>query len=279
MWSSRLPGVTYLARDLCMKGAGSVFSAFLMASLATDIAVFRTVWNDVEQIHLEPGIGALGSNAHAHDARPDDGDFLDFTHGLFLCVRGLSRFHDGGDALTATDALRRKRVLLAFALEQSARLARDPCARGAQRMTQRDCAAVEVHAGHIHAEIVDAGHGLRGEGFIDFNDINIAHFQPGALERLAGRADGAKTHDVRVTAVDRHRLDHRQRGQVVLTRVFGGTHQRSRCAVGQGRRRAGCDRSRGREGGLEAGQPFDGGIRANAAVGVHAVTVTISSLK
>src|SRR3546814_8571916 len=87
----------------------------------------------------------MRGDAGAHDAGADHGRLLD-GH---LC--GLQ---DGGDALAAADALRRERELLALALQQGRRLAGDARAGGAQRVAERDGAAVEVGLVEVEAELV-----------------------------------------------------------------------------------------------------------------------------
>src|SRR5258708_37590606 len=66
-----------------------------------------------------------------------------------------------GDALPAADALRGERIALAFALQQRGSLAGDARAGSAERMAERDGAAIEVGLGLIDAELSHAGERLR----------------------------------------------------------------------------------------------------------------------
>ena len=44
------------------------------------IPVRRAFWHDVEQVDFETSVGALSGDAHAHNARADDGYFFDVSH-------------------------------------------------------------------------------------------------------------------------------------------------------------------------------------------------------
>src|SRR3546814_13758658 len=109
-----------------------------------------------------------------------------------------TRFLFGGVALAAADALRRERELLALALQQGRRLAGDARAGGAQRMAERDGAAVEVGLVEVEAEFVGAGQRLRGEGLVQLDDVEILHGQTGALQGLEGRRHRTHAHDLEV---------------------------------------------------------------------------------
>ena len=62
------------------------------------------------------------------------------------------RLEHGGDPLAATDAHGRQRQRLALALQQRRRLAGDPGPAGAERMAERDGAAVEIEAALVDAQ-------------------------------------------------------------------------------------------------------------------------------
>src|SRR5258707_589139 len=81
------------------------------------------------------------------------------------------RFHDRCDALPAADALGGESVAALGTRQQRCSLSRDACARGAQRMSQRQTAAVEIYLGLIEAQLADAGQRLRRERFVDFDHI------------------------------------------------------------------------------------------------------------
>src|SRR3546814_14516132 len=83
---------------------------------------------------------------------------------LSLLDGHLGGRQDGGDALAAADALGGERELLTFALQQRGGLAGDACAGGAERVAERDGAAVEVGLVEIAAQLVGAGQRLGGEG-------------------------------------------------------------------------------------------------------------------
>ena len=58
-------------------------------------------------------------------------------------------------------------------------------AGAAQRMPQRDRAAIDIHAVHrIQAQSLDHGQRLRREGFVQFDQVDLVQRQPRQLERL-----------------------------------------------------------------------------------------------
>src|SRR5713101_8331754 len=101
-----------------------------------------------------------------------------------------------GDALAAADALRGEGVALAFALQERRRLAGDARAGGAQRMAERDGAAVEIGPALVDAEFAHAGDRLRGEGLVDLDDVDVLDGEAGALQRLLRRRHRADAHEL-----------------------------------------------------------------------------------
>src|SRR4051812_31873201 len=92
---------------------------------------------------------------------------------------------DRGDALAAADALRGPCIPAPGTLQNLRRLGSDACARGAERMTQRNGAAIDVDPRLVEAEFAHAGKRLGREGLVEFDDVNLVDGQPCALERLA----------------------------------------------------------------------------------------------
>ena len=80
---------------------------------------------------------------------------------------GSDRFEHGGDPLAATDAHGRQRQRFALALQERRSLAGDPGPAGAQRMPERDGAAVEIEAALVDAQRADDGQRLRSERLVD----------------------------------------------------------------------------------------------------------------
>src|SRR5882672_7706658 len=84
-----------------------------------------------------------------------------------------------GDAHAAADAQRGEALLgvaLLHLVEQGRQHAR---ARGADRMAERDRAAIDVELRWIEAEFLADGQRLRGEGFVGLDEVEV-------LDRPAG---------------------------------------------------------------------------------------------
>src|SRR5690606_35473301 len=79
----------------------------------------------------------------------------------------LRIFNQQRDALPAPDTGRGDAVALARALEFISESERKPDARGAQRMSDGDGAAIDVELVFVEPELHDAGKDLRAERFID----------------------------------------------------------------------------------------------------------------
>lgn len=58
-------------------------------------------------------------------------------------------------------------------------------------MAERDGATVDVDGLGREAKLPDAGDGLAGKGFVQFDHIQLAGLDAGAVERLQRRADRA----------------------------------------------------------------------------------------
>ena len=165
--------------------------------------------------------------------------------------------------------MRGERIAAALALQQARRLAGDARAGGAERVAERDRAAVEVQHLVANAEFAHARQGLRGEGLVEFDDVDRADLDIGALQRLARRRDRADAHDVRLAAGHRHRGEARQRLKVVALGEFFRADEHRGGAVGQRRRGAGGDRALLVEGRLQPSQRLGRGVGADAAVLFH----------
>ena len=80
---------------------------------------------------------------------------------------------DGGDALADADAHGRQTIAAAALLHLVNERRHDSCATATQRMTERDGAAVDVQFLEIDTEFTCARQYLRGEGFVQLNEINL----------------------------------------------------------------------------------------------------------
>src|SRR5688572_18301503 len=96
--------------------------------------------------------------------------------------------HGGG--LATADAKARHAALqavLAQAADQGHERAR---ARGADRMAERAGAAVDVVLVVRQVVLLHRRHGDHREGLVDLVEVDVLRAPPGALEKLADRADG-----------------------------------------------------------------------------------------
>ena len=86
------------------------------------------------------------------------------------------------------------------------------------------------------AEIAQHGQRLRGEGFIEFDDVHVGEAEAGLRQHLAHRGGGAETHDARRHAGRRHADDAGQRLQAVLAGGgFRSDQQRTGAVIDAGR--------------------------------------------
>ena len=72
-----------------------------------------------------------------------------------------------------------------------------PRAGDAQRMAERDGAAVRVHLRPVEAQLADAVQRLRGEGLVQLEDVDVLHLELVLRQQLAHRRDRADAHDLR----------------------------------------------------------------------------------
>jgi len=76
---------------------------------------------------------------------------------------------------------------------------RKPRAAGTQRMAERDGSPIRVYLCGIIRQPKLSGHGqhLRGEGFIEFHQINIVNSESRARKQFGDGQCRSKTHDAR----------------------------------------------------------------------------------
>src|SRR5580765_2138134 len=137
---------------------------------------------------------------------------------VFPLYRSTLAFNSEGDPHPAPDAKRGKaspRVALLHFVEKGDQHAR---ARGADRMTERDGAAVHVHLLRVPAHLAVDRDRLRGEGFVDLHEIEILRFPAGARERALRGGHRSHPHVFRIDARRGEGLDACQRLQ---TQLFG----------------------------------------------------------
>src|ERR1700744_4057679 len=89
----------------------------------------------------------------------------------------------------------------AFAFDQC--MSRQPRAAHAVRMTDRNRPAIDVQAFIGDSQFVAAVDHLNGEGFVQLPQVDIADFEPGALEKPRDREHRTDAHFVGLAAGDR----------------------------------------------------------------------------
>src|SRR5690606_11764653 len=85
----------------------------------------------------------------------------------------LDAFEDGGNALAAANAHGDQRIAAAGAVQLMDGLDGDDRAGRANRVAQRDARTIGVDLGRVGAQALGHCAGLRGKGFIGFDDIHL----------------------------------------------------------------------------------------------------------
>src|SRR6185437_14301402 len=132
--------------------------------------------------------------------------------GLLRCARNdvwatsVQLLNRNRDTLADADAHGSQRPLAAALLHAVHRRHRKPRTAHAKRMAERDRAAMRVDEIGIFldAELTQASDTLRGEGFIELDQIEVGDLQPQPLHKLARGRHRADAHDTR---------RHRSRGE------------------------------------------------------------------
>src|SRR5512137_1163386 len=142
-------------------------------------------------------------------------------------------FNKQGNALPDADAHRGERVAAAGGGELARGGQRDPRPRSAERMPQRDRAAVRVHVGGIVRQAEAAGdrQSLRGEGFVQFDHVDVRDLQSVPREQLLGGGRRPDAHDPRRHAGRRRATDAGDRLESMLRHRGRARDQRRDRAV------------------------------------------------
>ncbi len=128
------------------------------------------------------------------------------------------------DPLPTADTERHEAELMIAALHLVEDLRGERGAGRADRMAERDRAAVGVDLRLVEAELVDHGERLGGERLVELDHADLVKRPAGALEHLADRRHGADAHDRGVDAARRVGEDLRAHGGAELGRPRGA-HQ------------------------------------------------------
>src|SRR5690242_5947860 len=71
---------------------------------------------------------------------------------------------------------------------------RELCAGAAQRVSEGDRAAVGIDLVRVQATFFDDRQRLRGEGFVEFEDVDVVELESGHLESLRNGEHRAESH-------------------------------------------------------------------------------------
>src|ERR1700730_3164374 len=126
-----------------------------------------------------------------------------------LCLgsypRGSIARDTHGDTHAAADAQGRQPLLRVAARHLVEQRHEDSGARGADRMPERDRAAVDVDLPGIPAEILVDRASLRGERLVRLDEVEVVRFPARLLEGGAARRDRTAAHDRGIDAGGRPR--------------------------------------------------------------------------
>ena len=109
------------------------------------------------------------------------------------------------------DAHRREAVAPAATAKLVQQRGDEPGAAHAERVPDRDRAAVDVHPLLVEAELAHDGEALRRERLVQLDEIELVDGHPGAVEELAHGRDGPDAHHRRVDAGGRRAGEHAER--------------------------------------------------------------------
>src|ERR1700694_446467 len=138
-------------------------------------------------------------------------------------------------------------------------------------MAERDRAAVRIElvAEGIDTELPSRWDDLRGERFVDLDDVDVIDRHARPLERLPRRLDRSEAHDLRLQRRDAGGDDPGQRADPeILGLTVGGDHDRGRAVV-ERTRVAGGYPPVFSEHWLQGGEHLHRGVRPRPVIAVH----------
>src|SRR5207253_3423670 len=106
-------------------------------------------------------------------------------------------------------------------------------------MAECDGATVDVELLAIEMQVAIACQYLGSEGFVQFDQIEVAELEAVFLFHLADGRHRSDAHEARVNSRRCGSKNSRQRFQIILLNEFLASHDHSRCAVGDTRRISG----------------------------------------
>src|SRR4029077_18037844 len=143
----------------------------------------------------------------------------------------LSILDQKRDPLPAADASRRDAIAQVRPFQLARQGHGEAHAGRAERMADRDCAAVDVELVLVEIERTRAGHHLRTERLVDLEAGDVGYCQAGLLQHRVDRRHRADAHDLGRDARHSARDPARERRFAVLLRVAAGGRKRGRRAV------------------------------------------------
>src|SRR5215813_23715 len=187
---------------------------------------------------------------------------------VFSVANGLSHqiLENARRAHSAADAHCDHSVASLAALHLVKQRGRQFRARAAERVAERDRAAVDVQPFEIEIQLLYDRQSLGGEGLVEFYQIDLFELQARDLQRPRNRDDRADAHLFRGDAgrCERDKSSHRLQSQSLG--AFARHHQRRRRAVGSLRRIARSHRAFRVKGGAKFRQSLHRSVAAHAFV-------------
>ena len=148
---------------------------------------------------------------------------------IATCVRVKepSRGEECSLPLADADAHRREAITPPATAKLVQQRGDEPGAAHAQRVPDRDCAAVDVHPLLVEPELPHDGEALRRERFVQLDQIELIDGHPGAVEELAHRRDRSDPHHRRVDSGGRRAGEHARAARSPGTgTLLAGDHER-----------------------------------------------------
>lgn len=178
----------------------------------------------------------------------------------------LERFDAHRDAHAAANAQRGEALRGLAALQFEDKRVEDAGTGRTDRVADGNRAAIDVDLVRVKTEIAGHSAGLSGEGFVCFDEIQIASRPARLFERLARGGNGANAHNLRIDTSGCPGGDAGERGQATA-QGFGFRHQHhGRRAIIDAGCIAGGHRTLLVEGRLQLGERFKRGAGANIFV-------------
>src|SRR5699024_9327879 len=177
-------------------------------------------------------------------------------------------FEDGGHALTTTDAQGLQTEGLVVELESVDQGAGDAGTGAAERVTEGDRAAVDVQLLlDVDPQPVGGGQYLRGEGLVEFDQVDVTDGHVGAGQGLLGGLHRAQAHDLRAQSGQAGGHDAGQRRDAEFGSLGVAHDDQCRSAVVEGAGVSGGDGAVGAEHRFQLGDLFVGGATTDTVVG------------